>query len=56
MTTIYVLIVKEPPNERHGCRSCQFESGFTCSVNEYKITPANFEIPEWCPLQKVEVK
>jgi hypothetical protein len=59
MTAIYILVVQEPPREKDGCLSCQFEDGeYRCTVSEgrYIGSKAKEQIPEWCPLQRVELE
>jgi hypothetical protein len=56
MTPLYILVVKNPPSEKHGCRSCQFEDDFRCTVSDGRLIGYSDELPEWCPLQRVELE
>lgn len=56
MPTIYLLVVKQPPGEK-ACLNCQFEEEYRCIVAEGRWLgmKAQETVPEWCPLQIVEV-
>ena len=58
MTAIYILVVKEPPREKDGCLSCQFEDDRRCTVSEGRYIGYGSvgAVPEWCPLQRVELE
>lgn len=56
MTEIYILVVKRPPTKEKGCRDCQFEDDFYCGLEGGNIPYSEGCVPDWCPLQKVEVR
>ena len=56
MPTIYLLVVKQPPTKEKGCIDCQFEYELDCTIGRYIGSSAyDGKVPEWCPLQRVEV-
>lgn len=51
--TIYILVVEAPPTQKDGCKACQFEDDYRCTVRNGMHIGFDAHVPDWCPLQRV---